>query len=39
MIIDANNDVSRVDAVQLIYVHVVLLLNGTPSCNPLNLDS
>ena len=28
-----------VNAVQLIHVHVVLLLNRTPSCDPLNLQS
>ena len=39
VIIDIDNDVSRVDSVQLIHVHVVLLLNGAPSCNPLNLQS
>ena len=30
------NDVSWVDAVQLIHVHVVLLLSRTPGCDPLN---
>jgi len=33
------NDVSWVNAMQLIHVHVVLLLNRTPSCEPLNLQS